>query len=81
MRSPNENPFPLARIRTRVAWWLLGADWALVIGRLWLIHDRAKVAIQPDGSVILAKCESLAEALYKPIPGVWTVTISRNGAA
>lgn len=65
------------RVRLRLASWIFGGDWYGVVMRLWLIRERAMAAVNADGRVTLAECESLAEALYAPIPGEWTLTVTR----
>ena len=69
--------FHLRHVRLRLAAWLMGDDWSGVIMRLWLIRERALVAVTKDGRVILAECEALSEALYAPMPGTWTLDVTR----
>lgn len=65
------------RMRLRVGGWVLGNGWFGVVGRLWLIRERAMIAIHQDGRVVLADCQALADALYGPVPGRWKLTIER----
>lgn len=44
----------LKRLRLRVGAWLIGGDYLGTLARLWLIRDRAKAAVSPDGLVTLA---------------------------
>lgn len=67
----------LSRVRLRLASWLFGGGWYGAIARLQLIHQRAKLAITPDGHVVLAECEALAEILYADVPGEWKITVER----
>lgn len=46
---------------------------------LVLTRERAKRAITPTGGVILAECEPLHEALYRPLPGTFTVSVTHHG--
>lgn len=64
------------RARLRLASWIMGDRWWGAVSRLQLIRQRAEIAITRDGSVILADCPALAEALYEDIPGSWTLTVS-----
>lgn len=66
------------RLRLRVGAWILGDGWFGAITRLQLIHDRARQAVNADGRVTLAACPALAEALYAPIDGVWTLAVTRH---
>ncbi len=67
----------IRRVRLRIGASIMGADWFGVVGVLWLIRDRAREAIRADGSVILADCQPLADALYSQLPGRWKITITR----
>lgn len=67
----------LNRVRLRLASWLFGGGWYGAITRLQLVHQRAKLAITPDGHVVLAECEALAEILYADVPGEWKLTVER----
>ena len=49
----------------------------IVWATLWLIRERAMKCITPDGRVILADCQALADVLYTQIPGEWQLTITR----
>lgn len=73
-------PMVLVRLwrkaRFRLGCWLLGDGYRGAVMRLWLIRERAMQAITPDGEVVLAKCQPLSDALYAPIPGRWSFTIS-----
>lgn len=66
------------RARLRIGAWILGGGWFGAITRLQLIHQRAEKAVMRDGSVVLADCEALAEALYGEVPGIWTLTVRRT---
>lgn len=68
----------LEKLRVRVGAWLIGGDYLATIARLWLIRERAKAAVASDGTVVLAECASLAEALYEPLPGSWDFTLQRS---
>lgn len=65
------------RLRFRIGSAVIGDGWAGVVTRLWLIRDRAMAAVSKDGYVTLAKCPGLAEALYEPMPGTWSLTVER----
>jgi hypothetical protein len=64
------------RTRFRVGSWLMGGEWYEVVMCLWVIRERAMRAVDRDGRVLLAECESLADALYAPIPGRWAITVT-----
>lgn len=66
------------RARMRLGFWILGRDAFRIWMGLWLVRERAQQAITQDGRVELAACEPLAEVLYRPVPGTWSFTITRN---
>lgn len=66
------------RLRLRLGSWILGDEFYGVVTRLWLIRKRAMAAVTADGYVTLAECPALAEALYKPMPGMWSLTVVRS---
>lgn len=65
------------KVRIQLGIALMGNDFMGVCSLWQLIADRAREAVRPDGSVILAKCEPLAEALYAQTPGNWQLTLTR----
>ena len=65
------------RARLRIGSAIIGDGYHAVIMRLWLIRDRAHGCILRDGRVILGNCEPLAEALYEPLPGRWSLTVTQ----
>lgn len=64
------------RIRLGIA--LMGQDFLGVCSLWQLIADRARAAVKPDGTVVLAECQALADALYTQTPGDWTLTLTRK---
>lgn len=62
------------RARMRLGAAILGRGWLGVMTALLIIDKRARDCITPDGRVILANCQPLADALYAQIPGIWTFT-------
>ena len=67
----------VTRWRIRLGAWILGDRYIAVMAGLWTIRDRAMRAVKQDGTVVLAECEPLAEALYEPLPGLWRMTLER----
>ena len=66
-----------ARLRLRVGSAILGGGWFSVTMRYIQIARCARDCITPDGRVILAKCQPLADALYaEEIPGRWRLDMT-----
>lgn len=63
-------------LKLRVGFWLIGGDAMGLWSVLWLIRERAMRAVTRDGGVILAECQSLADALYEQTPGRWRLTLT-----
>lgn len=70
----------LTKARIRLGMALMGDDFCQAIALYQLITDRARDAVTPTGHVVLARCEPLAEALYKQVPGNWQLTVTYTGA-
>jgi hypothetical protein len=68
------------RARLRVGCAIIGPGWLGYVTACTILRQRARECITPDGQVILAKCQPLADALYAQIPGDWTLTATRTDA-
>lgn len=64
------------RARLRLGAAILGRGWLGTMQANIIIANRARACITPEGQVILANCQPLADALYKPIPGRWALSVA-----
>lgn len=66
------------KLRIRLGMWMMGGEFSGVVALYQLIADRARECVTPNGEVILAKAQPLADVLYAQTPGDWHLTLTRT---